>query len=302
MLTSYIQQTRRLLDDQSNRVYTDQDLTAFINTGRAQIAGEGQCVRFLTPSSNGIVSVTLTSGGSGYVAPVVTIGPPTGVLPGSTATAMATVSGGVITDITVTSPGAGYFTAPSVTITDSVGTGAAATAVVDFCNQTVLAQEVYNFSSIQFPANSGINAVLAVRSIALIWGTFRYVVMKMSFSKYQAKVRNYTSAYQYIPAVATQFGQGQSGSLYMFPLPDQVYPMEWDCVCVPNDLATDTDVEAIPPLWTNCVQYYAAFMAYDSRQRPADADRRFKQYEQFMARARSFSQPNMTGNFYGRAG
>lgn len=300
MLTTYIQQTRRLLDDQTNRVYSDQDLTAFINIGRQQIAGEGQCVRFLTPSSNGLASIAVTAGGVGYVAPVVSIAQPDGVLPGSQATAIATLSGDAIASVTLVNPGSGYFNAPLVTITDASGSGAAAVATVGYCNQTVLAQETYNFSSVQFPAGSGIGQVLMVRTIALIWGTFRYVVMRMGFSKYQAYVRNYTSAYQYIPAVASQYGQGVSGTLMMFPLPDQIYPMEWDCTCLPIELVTDGDVEAIPDLWTNCVQYYAAHMAFDSRQRFEDAERRFKQYEMFMTRARSFSQGNMVGNFYGR--
>src|SRR5207244_6459186 len=46
------------------------------------------------------------------------------------ATAAATVTSGFITSITVTDGGAGYSTAPAVTITDSTGTGATAVAQV----------------------------------------------------------------------------------------------------------------------------------------------------------------------------
>jgi len=75
-----------------------------------------------------VASVTLTSGGSGYTAPTVTIVDLYGT--GTGATASATVTGGVITGITF-SGGSGY-SAPQVVITDPspTATGAAATATI----------------------------------------------------------------------------------------------------------------------------------------------------------------------------
>jgi len=51
------------------------------------------------------------------------------------ATAFATVEDGVITGVTVTSPGAGYVSAPQVTITDSTGIGANAVATISDAGQ-----------------------------------------------------------------------------------------------------------------------------------------------------------------------
>ncbi len=48
MLTSYLAQTRSLLQlpgTQSTSLYSDADLTRFINTSRGQVAGEGECIR-----------------------------------------------------------------------------------------------------------------------------------------------------------------------------------------------------------------------------------------------------------------
>jgi hypothetical protein len=306
MLTQYLLQTRRLLNDNAaQQQYTDTDLTAYINEGRFQIAAEGQCVRFLTPSSGAVASFTVTSGGSGYVAPVVTVGAPNAVNPGVQATATAVLSGTAINSITVTNGGQGYFTPPSVTITDSVGTGATATAVLSYVNQTVFAQEVYNFSSVQFvsltgAAVPGIQEVIAVKTVGLIWGTFRYVTMKRSFSLYQSWARNYTSNYYYIPAIACQYGQGAGGSLYMYPIADQAYPMEWDCLCTPIALAADSDPEAIPDPWTNCVQYYAAWKAVMGRGRFEDAKFFWAEYDKFMKRSRGQSSPGAMVNPYGR--
>ena len=74
-----------------------------------------------------ISSVTLTNGGTGYTSPTVTISDSGGGI-GTGATATAAVAGGVITEIIITNQGSNY-SAPVVTITDTgTGTGAAATA------------------------------------------------------------------------------------------------------------------------------------------------------------------------------
>lgn len=75
-------------------------------------------------STTNIDSITVTSGGSGYVNPSVTISGD-----GTGATASATVVNGVITSITVTSGGSGY-TQASIVIYDISGSGAVAVAVI----------------------------------------------------------------------------------------------------------------------------------------------------------------------------
>jgi len=79
-----------------------------------------------SPLPSGGVAVTLENGGSGYFAPVVTISDVYGL--GTGATASATVTGGVITGISVNIPGSGYY-APVVSISDDTGPGTGATAM-----------------------------------------------------------------------------------------------------------------------------------------------------------------------------
>ena len=74
-----------------------------------------------------ITGIALTSGGTGYSAPTVSIVDLYGH--GTGATATPTVGGGVITNIALTSGGSGYV-APAVVITDAAGTGAAASATI----------------------------------------------------------------------------------------------------------------------------------------------------------------------------
>lgn len=77
------------------------------------------------PSTGTVHMVSLGSGGTGYaIAPAISfIGGG-----GSGAAAIATVTGGVITSITVTNPGSGYTSEPTVVITPN-GSGSGATAV-----------------------------------------------------------------------------------------------------------------------------------------------------------------------------
>lgn len=78
----------------------------------------------LTTGGN-ISSVTVVNGGSGYLAPILTLSDPTG----NGASLGITVSGGVITSASVIVGGAGY-TNPSISITDSAGNGAILSATV----------------------------------------------------------------------------------------------------------------------------------------------------------------------------
>lgn len=177
---------------------------------------------------------------------------------------------------------------------------------------TVVGQEIYPFSAINLAPFPGVASVMAVGSIAMIWGNFQYTVTRYSFSKYQARIRTYTTGYQYIPAAAAQLGQGTSGTMYLYPIANDIYQMLWDCSGLPLPLNSDADFEAIPPIWTNAVQFYAAWQIGNSLVALANnaeealvmaklADRSFTQYQLFVKRARSFSQPTSVSNWYGRA-
>jgi hypothetical protein len=83
-----------------------------------------------------VQSITITNAGTGYtgLTPTVTISaPPAG---GTQATATATVTGDVITAITVTAPGSGYLTVPTVTISAPGEGGTQATATANIAPNT----------------------------------------------------------------------------------------------------------------------------------------------------------------------
>lgn len=77
----------------------------------------------------GVVSVTVTSGGTNYgtVAPTISFG----TVAGGSASATCSVSGGVVNAVTLLSGWAGYTTPPTITFNHATGTGAAATCTLD---------------------------------------------------------------------------------------------------------------------------------------------------------------------------
>ena len=118
VLSDYLKKVQILLSDLSETNYNRADLIDYINEGRSQIAGEGQCVRAIpfTGSVNYVLNSTNGSGGtvgSGY--PLVftnAVGDTTGSGAAGTYDVM---SDGTITNIVQTNAGTNYSKAPIVT-------------------------------------------------------------------------------------------------------------------------------------------------------------------------------------------
>ena len=104
-----------------------------------------------------VLSVTVTTAGTGYTAGTfaVTIGTPS-LSGGTQATAIATAAGGAVTGITVTNGGSGYTSAPTVTIsTGSGGNQAVASATVHVPPAGL--RLIKNFTNRLFAVGSGTN-------------------------------------------------------------------------------------------------------------------------------------------------
>lgn len=306
MLNTYLQQVQRFLREQRQELLNPEDLISYVNRARREIAGRAQCIRVLTPISGSIVSWQVTNGGTGYSNnPTLTVAPPdfpSGALPnpnGAQATAAAIVQNGVITAIDSTYGGSGYFQ-PFMTITDVSGTGATATPTISWINQINQGQEVYNFSDINLSMNPGCESVYFVRSISLLYNNYRYSLPVYSFTTYQAYIRQYPFQYEYIPTFAAQFGQGTAGSLYLYPLPSQVYQCEYDCQVLPSELLDDQSYEAIPQPWQDAVPYFAAHLAMTELGNWNASKAFLDLYEKMAQRYSDYARVGRTANVYGR--
>ena len=315
MLFEYLQQTQRLLADPNQAIFNIDDLTYYINLARNEVAAQGQCIRRVSPVSGSILTIDVTAPGEGYTAPTVNITPPDspgGYLPyplGAQATATAQQIGGGIVGAGVSFGGGGYWQ-PEVTFSDPHGTGAAAIATVSPVNQTTVGQEVYSFSNVPMNMFPGCKSILSVRGININWSNWSYALSWVSYSKYNALIRQYVSTFFAPPSFGCQVGQGVDGTIHMYPLPDQQYQMQWDACCLPLDLTTDQDYEAIPDPWRHAVPYFAAHLALLGRASEVPQmlplcstyfnEKTGGLFVTHMKRARAFSNPGRVSSFYGR--
>ena len=301
-LSDYLTDLRSLLNDPSNQFSSTAEMTRWINKARKRIASESQCIRILPNSTGSLDSITATTAGSGYTTATVTISAPDGMGQNFvTATATANIVGTAITSYTITNPGSGYVNTPTVTITGD-GTSAVGTAVLTDFVHTVVGQEKYDFSTVNtviqenFP---GVEKVLAVQSVSVSWGSWKPTLSWRPWTWLQAYARSNNLTLQNYPTLWAQYGQGDAGSIYVYPLPSILAQMEWDCYCQPIDLEDDMDVEALPAPWTDAVQLLAAYYAYLQAQRRDDAQMMVNEYKRFLRENRGYVQPSMVLDYYG---
>ena len=184
--------------------------------------------------------------------------------------------------------------------------------------QTVIGQRNYNFSSISIgtPSATGAQGIIHVRRINYNVASGQKWFTSRAWPYFDYYFLNNPVPVNGPPQQWSQYGQGSSGqgsitgigggtmssgSLFLDPPPDLIYTLNCDCVCYPIALAADSDVEAIPYIFTDAVPYFAAYLALLSSQtsaRQADAERMFGYYQTFVKRARQFSNPSVNrGSF-----
>jgi len=305
---TYMKQVQRLLREQRQELNNPEDLLSYINLARREVAGRTQCIRRLTPITGQVISAEVTAPGSGYVNPVATISVPdfpSGLAPnpnGLQATAAVQMMGGVVTDVVITNGGDGYFE-PLIIISDSSGHGMGATASLNISPVNTLnaGQEVYAFSDIYLGNWPGVDSVLMIKGVSIIYTNYRYSLPCYAFSVYQAMIRQFPFQYQYVPSFCSQFGQGVGGSFYVYPLPSQTYQWEFDCFCLPSEMLIDNSVpEAIPQPWTDAVQYMAAQLAFQELGNFNAARYYEMQFDKMTLGYSGQSRPGRVANPYGR--
>lgn len=282
-LNAYISDVQQLLHDTGASFYTVSLITGWINDARQQVAKNAECIRVLPPNSSGVASFNIVNGGSGYSNPItVTLSAPN-LLGGVQATATATQSGGAINAVNLGVAGSGYVLPPTVTITGGAGTGANVTASLVPAVFTTANQEVYQFSTFNtfVQQTSGVSGILALKQIAAYWGNIKPPLNYKPWTWFNAYRRSWPQ-FSNFPCEWSQYGQGQSGSFYLWPIPSQVLGLDLDCICVPTALASDSDPEAIPAPWTDAVKYFAAYRALMYAQRMEDAQAMLGLYAQFL--------------------
>ena len=259
ILSDYITSTRRLLHDVSGNFWTDAELTDYINEARARVVSDTGCLRInqvpvFQPNTEqygygGVTGISITTGGTGYANGTYALNITGGG--GTGAAGTYTCSGGAVTSATITTQGSNYTSTPSVSFPS--GGGANAVGLVGFIN-----------------ANT-----LDILSVTIIWGNFRIPLNYMPFTELTAKLRVWTT-WQQRPAAFSVFGQQ---TLYVGPLPDQIYVSEMDSVILPNTLIDNSTTEQIAYPFVTPVPYYAARLAKIKEQSYNEAEMFLQMYK-----------------------
>lgn len=237
----YITDLRRLLHDSSDRFWTLQEKTDYINRGRSRVVRDTGCNRILTTgylspgvevfNFGGVTGVGNIVGGTGYAnsfAVTFTGGGGTG------AAGTATAKAGIIQSVAMTAQGTGYTSAPVAVFTAGGGTGGSGTAGF-------------------IPA-----AAFDVVNTTIYWGTIRRPLGYRSWTVFNAAFRSIQN-FMGPPAV---FSVYNNRSIYVAPIPDQTYTVDLDCVCTTVDMViNDTMVDPIPFPFHNPVSFYGAYLA-----------------------------------------
>lgn len=182
---------------------------------------------------------------------------------------------------------------------------------------TSIGVRAYPFSSLNLGTASvtGIQGAIAINTIWIGIAEGLQWLRPRSWEWFGLYHLNNVVPVQGVPTVWSQFGQGAAppganagssfgGTIYLDPIPNAVYTLSCDCTCYPITLALDTDVEAIPYLWTDAVPFFAAYFALLSAQTSArmqDAANYLKMYNMFLGRARNAANPDVLGGIYQQA-
>jgi hypothetical protein len=86
------------------------------------------------------------------------------------------------------------------------------------------------------------------------------------FEEMQAYYRAWPVSLQTYPSVysTNATGVGESGELWLFPQPGTTMEMELVTSCMPKDLYTNTDPDALPNPFRSAVSFYAAKLAFEN--------------------------------------
>ena len=291
-LNAYLTQVRQLLKDPNGNTYNSTDLTDYINEARGELAITAECVRLLY-QFNDQGTFTQTGNTVAGVANITGLASTTALTVGMFVYLPGTL--GVLSQITAVPPAtpAGQVNPSVPALANSTG------AIFSFTPlfQTVVGQETYAYPTAAW-VSQGYQQVVQVKSISVNWGgilgTNNLQLEKASFTNYNAILGYYGQNLLSQPAVWVQYGT----NVKMRPIPSAAYPMQWDCICQPIILTTDTDPEVIPYPFSNAIKYYAAYLALLGAQREKDAENMLKRYDRSHANSRASVARTIVPNVY----
>ena len=258
-LSQYLTTTQRLLHDANNNYWSQAELIDYINDGRFRVVADTGCNRTLqttwlsqgmeTYAYGSVTGVNITAGGSGFADGTYALGLTGG--DGTSAAGTYTCSGGAVVSAIITTQGSGYTnTAPTVSFPS--GGGSSATGVAG-----ILSANTFD-----------------TLNITLLWGNMRIPMGYQPYTEFNLKMRVWQS-FQSRPVMHSCYGQQ---TVYVGPIPDQTYQVEFDTVVAPGALTNLAASDTISIPFTDPVPYYAAYFAKYKEQSYDEATRFLEEY------------------------
>ena len=268
-LQSYVTECERLLHDANNVFYTQQELIDYINAGRERTARDTGCTRTL--------QVTQTPANPN--APTLS-NPPVQWVAGGTATAGQIVFWNIYSYTVLV--GGTFSTTPPPYPGNTGSANAVYPPTTPFYNGTVQLQYAGNIEQIPYASlPQGINT-LDVINLNIYWGNTRYPLLYKPWTQFNAELR-YWQNYVGQPVCFSIYGQQ---TIYLSPIPDQVYTLEIDTTLLPQPLVNLSDTEtALNDPYTTPVAYYACYKAKYKEQSFGEAEIFKQQYDKHVQAA-----------------
>ena len=267
-LSMYQSQTTALLHDQTYSFTSKNQLNMWINSARYSAAERSGCIRrFLTGQS--------AWGASAQPGAIIAGGMQPGALPNS----FPTTFGGTAA--------AGGF--PN-TATSSLQTipGVERYPYQGGLNQALQAQY------------AGVKGIIDTVMCSVAWGngSSKPALNWMPWEDFQAYCRSINTLVENYPSVWTVYNDGEFGEIWLAPTPSQACDMELDVFCVPNDLNSNDDFDAIPDSMGKAIKFGAASLAFMTKDNYAQAQVMEDMFAQALGVARIAMDGGKQPSFY----
>lgn len=136
-----------------------------------------------------------------------------------------------------------------------------------------------------------------ILGVSIYWGNQRVKLKYLPFTQFDAWLRSY-STYQALPVAFSRY----AGTIYIGPVPNQTYAVDFDTALIPNTLFDDTTPEQITQPFQVAVKFYAAYLCKLYEQSQGEADLYLKQYRDQMFNCFATVQRRTIENPYSQGG